>query len=202
MTLKNDIDEIRNGLEAGRYTNEASVSQGIVLKILNSLDWNVFDTSLVSPKYSVGSGRVDFTLCHPPGKPIILIESKDVGNAIGSEKQLFEYAFHQGIPMAILTDGQEWSFFLPGEQGTYHERCVYKLDLLARPIEECCHIFERYLKYSHVISGEAISNAKADYGNVSKKRQIEAALPQAWTELIKEQDEILFELIAEKVQTL
>jgi hypothetical protein len=156
----------------------------------------------VSPEFSVGAGRVDYALCHPPGKPIILVESKDVGSASGAERQLFEYAFHQGIPMAILTDGQEWSFFLPGEQGTYHERCVYKLDLLARTTEECCRIFDRYLKHSEVASGAAIANAKADYGNVSKKRQIDGALPQAWTQLLKEQDEILVELIADKVETL
>lgn len=92
--------------------------------------------------------------------------------------------------------------FLPGEQGSYHERCVYKLDLIARTTEECCRIFERYLKYSEVTSGEAISNAKKDYGHASKQRQMENALPQAWLQLIKEQDEILVDLIAEKVETL
>ena len=104
--------------------------------------------------------------------------------------------------MAILTDGQEWSFFLPGEQGTYHERCVYKLDLLARTTEECSRVFERYLKHSEVACGAAIANAKADYGNVSKKRQIADALPQAWMQLVAEQDEILVELVADKVETL
>ena len=202
MPLNIDIEDIRNGLKAGRYKNEASVSQGIILRLLNSLGWQIFDSSHVSPEFAVGTGRVDYALCHPPGKPIILVESKDVGSASGAEKQLFEYAFHQGIPMAILTDGQEWSFFLPGEQGNYHERCVYKLDLLARTTEECCRIFDRYLKHSEVASGAAIANAKADYGNVSKKRQIDAALPQAWTQLLKEQDEILVELIADKVETL
>ena len=38
--------------------------------------------------------------------------------------------------MAILTDGQEWSFYLPGEQGRYDERRVYKPDLLEREISE------------------------------------------------------------------
>lgn len=202
MPLNIDIEDIRNGLKAGRYKNEASVSQGIILRLLNSLGWQIFDSSHVSPEWSVGAGRVDYALCHPPGKPIILVESKDVGTAAGAERQLFEYAFHQGIPMAILTDAQEWSFFLPGEQGTYHERCVYKLDLLARTTEECCRIFERYLKHSEVASGSAIANAKADYGNVGKQRQIDGALPQAWTQLLKEQDEILVDLIADKVETL
>ena len=94
---------------------------------------------------------------------MILIESKDVGSAYGAEKQLFDYAFNQGIPMAILTDAQDWSFFLSGKQGTYHERCVYKLDFIASTTEECCGVFERYLNYKEVISRGAIENAKNDY---------------------------------------
>lgn len=202
MPLKADIEDIRNGIKLGRYKNEASVSMGIILRLLNSLGWPIFDSSQVSPEYALGSGRVDYALCHPPGKPIILIEAKNLGDASGAERQLFEYAFHQGIPMAILTDGQEWNFFLPGEQGAYHERCIYKLDLMVRGIDECCRIFERYLNRSEVISGAAIANAKDDYRNVSKQRQIEIALPQAWAELLKEQDEILVELLADKVETL
>lgn len=202
MPLYSDLEDIRNGLKAGRYKNEASISQGIVLRILNCLGWSIFDSSQVSPEYTVGSGRVDYALCHPAGKPIILVESKNLGNTQGAEKQLFEYAFHQGIPMAILTDGQEWNFFLPAEQGAYHERCVYKLDIMARAINECCQTFERYLKHSEVVSGAAITNAKDDYKNVSRERQIDVALPQAWSILLEEQDEILVELIADKVETL
>jgi hypothetical protein len=202
MSLNSDIEDIKSKLKSGSYQNEAAVSQGIILRLLNSLGWPIFDSLRVSPEYTIGTGRVDYALCHPPGKPIILIESKDVGSAYGGEKQLFEYAFHQGIPMAVLTDGQEWSFFLPGEQGAYHERCVYKLDLIARSTEECFRVFDRYLNYEQVISGNAITNAKNDYKDVSRQRQIEIALPEAWKVLIKEQDEILVELIADKVETL
>ncbi|MCX8155268.1 MAG: hypothetical protein N3J91_02245 [Verrucomicrobiae bacterium] len=202
MSLAEDINDIREGLRAGRYKNEASVSQGIILRLLNALGWAIYDTTIVCPEYNSGNGRVDFALCHPPSKPVVIVESKDIGNAVGAEKQLFEYAFHHGIPMAILTDGQEWSFFLPAEQGNYHERCVYKLDLVARTTDECCRIFERYLKYAEVASGKAITNAREDHGHSSRQRQMAAALPQAFKQLIEEQDEILVDLIAEKVETL
>ena len=202
MRLEDEILQIQNGLRAGSYTNEAAVSQGIILRLLNSLGWGIFDATQVWPEYSLGSGRVDFALCSPPSKPAIIVESKDVGKAQGAERQLFEYAFHQGIPMAVLTDGQEWSFFLPGEQGAYHERCVYKLDLLARPTEESAKIFLRYLQFGEVASGRAIENAKSDYRNVSRGRQIDAALPKAWLQLLRDQDELLVELVADRVETL
>jgi predicted type IV restriction endonuclease len=63
---------------------------------------------------------VDFALCHPARKPAVFIEVKKVGlSDAAAEKQLFEYAFYKGIPMAILTDGQDWQFFLPAEQGDF-----------------------------------------------------------------------------------
>jgi predicted type IV restriction endonuclease len=104
--------------------------------LLDRLGWNVFDHATVTPEFPIQDLRVDFALCHPSQKPAILIEVKKIGYADGAERQLFEYAFHEGIPMAILTDGQVWSFFLPAEQGNYQERCVYKLDILARTTEE------------------------------------------------------------------
>lgn len=201
MSLEADIQDIQNGLNSGRYANEAAVSQGIILRLLSRLGWQIFDSSHVWPEYALGSGRVDYALCCPPSKPVILIESKDVGRAFGAERQLFEYAFHQGIPMAVLTDGQEWSFFLPGEQGAYHERCVYKLDLIARPVAESTRIFERYLKHEEVVSGDALENAKSDYRTVSRTRQIKDALPVAWQQILRDQDELLVDLIAERVAT-
>ena len=113
------------------------MSQGIVLRILHALGWPAYDTQAVWPEYSLSGRRVDFALCHPPGKPIAFIEVKQIGQSDGAERQLFEYAFHDGVPMAILTDGREWNFFLPGEQGDYGERRVYKLDMMECDLAEC-----------------------------------------------------------------
>src|SRR5437899_2724355 len=106
--LRDDIEDIRLGIRAGRFTNEAAVRQGIVLRVLHTLSWPTYDTQIVSPEYSVEGRRVDFALCHPAGKPVVFIEAKQVGQSDGGERQLFEYAFHKGVPMVVLTDGQEW----------------------------------------------------------------------------------------------
>ena len=200
--LESVITEIQNQIRTGQFKNEAEVKQGIVLRILDTLDWKVFDARIVSPEYALESRRVDYALCHPQSVPKLLIEVKDIGNAGGAERQLFEYAFHKGIPMAILTDGQEWSFFLPGEQGDYQERCVYKLDLLTRPVDESAKRFQRYLAHDEVTSGRALQAARDDYRNVSTVRTIQTALPEAWKSLLEEEDELLLELLADKVQSL
>ena len=106
MTLQEHIDEIRDDLRNEAFMNEASVSQGIVLRLLHALGWPRYNTRVVIPEYSVEGRRVDFALCHPPSWPLVFIEVKRLGQIEGAERQLFEYAFHRGI--AILTDGRDF----------------------------------------------------------------------------------------------
>jgi hypothetical protein len=202
MTLESHIEDIRSGIKVGRFANEASVSQGIVLRLLHALGWPAYDTQIIIPEYSLEGRRVDFALCHPASKPVAFIEVKQLGQSEGAERQLFEYAFHRGIPLAILTDGQEWNFFLPGEQGNYGERRVYKLDIVERDLAECALRLNRYLKHDAVVSGAAIADARSDYKNVSRERQIIATLPQAWARLVEDEDELLLELVADRVESL
>ncbi len=202
MDLKEHIYQIRDAIKAGRFPNEAAISQGIVLRLLQVLGWPIFDSEFVSPEYTIEGKRVDFALCHPRSKPIVFIEVKQIGKTEGAESQLFEYAFYKGVPMAILTDGQEWHFYLPGEQGKYNERRVYKLDILEREIDESVLRLMRYLNYDEVCSGKAIEAARMDYKNVTRERQVKDTLPIAWEKLIDEPDELLVELIADKVESL
>src|SRR5260370_717107 len=158
--LKRDVEEIREAIRMGQFTNEAAVCQGIVLRLLHALSWPTYDTQIVFPEYSVEGRRVDFALCHPARKPLVFIEVKQIGQSDGAaERQLFEYAFHKGVPMAILTDGQEWQFFLPAEQGEYGERRVYKLDIVEPEIDQTISPLERYLNYQPICFRAAIAPA-------------------------------------------
>ncbi len=200
--LLRHLEVIQAGLRSGHFPNEASVSQGIVLRILNALGWPTYDTQVVSPEYALEGRRVDFALSHPALKPKVFVEVKQVGQSEGAERQLFEYAFHKGVPLVILTDGREWNFFLPAEAGDYGERRLYKLDVLERSLDESVLRFERYLGYESVCSGQALLAARDDYQDVARSREIRDALPIAWQKLVDEEDELLLELIADRVESL
>lgn len=202
MELDQHILRIRSAIQSGSFANEAAVSQGVVLPLLHALGWPVFDPRVVAPEYSVEGRRVDYALCDPPGKPVVFVEVKQAGHADGADRQLFEYAFHEGVPMAVLTDGQEWDFYLPAEQGRYDERRVYKLDMVERDVEECAYRLRRYLAYETIRSREAIANARKDYNDVHRRRQVEAALPEAWRKLVEGPDELLIDLLADQVESL
>ncbi len=202
MDLIATIDTIKDQLRQGVFTSEAAVSQGILMRILSALDWNVFDTSLVIPEYSVEGRRVDFALCNNPNKVAVFVEVKKVGMSEGADRQLFEYAFHIGVPMAILTDGQEWNFFLPGEQGRYDERRFYKLDLLERSSREAAERLKRYLRYDAICSGKALESAREDYKKSTVVMTLKRTIPRAWEKLIADQDSLLLEMLADQVEVL
>lgn len=199
---KQDIEAIRDALRAGSFQNEAAVTQGVVYRVLRALGWPDFDTHVVCPQFAVPGGRVDLALCHPADKPRVFIEVKQVGSALGAEQQLFQYAFHNGVPLVILTDGAEWSFFIPAGVGDYSERRVYKLDLMEREVGESVRRFERYLKFEDVCSGGALSAAQEDYADVARAREIRQALPQAWRKLVDDGYDLLLDLLADRTASL
>lgn len=77
--VQETIGRIRNSVQAGQFTNEAAVSQGAVLPVLQALSWPVFDTSVVVPEFAVESRRVDYALCDDTGKPRVFLEVKRGG---------------------------------------------------------------------------------------------------------------------------
>ncbi|MXY99110.1 DUF4268 domain-containing protein [Candidatus Poribacteria bacterium] len=184
MELKEHIDDIRSRLKQKLFLNETAVRQGIVDRLLNALGWQTFDTQRVYPEYPINGGRVDYALCHPPGKPLVFIEVKRVGNIEGAEKQLFEYAFHEGVPILILTDGQKWRFFHPAGSGSYQERLVRELDLIADGNEESSKCLLKYLMYTAVQAGIAGQVIAEDYQEILQHREVRRHLPEAWENLL------------------
>ena len=153
MSLEPTLADVTHRLRQGRFSNEQAISQGIVLRLLQDLGWDTWDTATVWPEYQTGEGRADFALCVPPSKPAIFIEVKQPGRADNGVRQALEYAFHTGVPFVVLTDGKTWSFYLPAEQGSYEERRVHKLDLFERPAAEVATVLDQYLSRPRVEAG-------------------------------------------------
>lgn len=203
MTLEEHIQDIKNKLGREEYPNEQAISQGIVLRLLGAVGWDTYDTKAVIPEYQVEGKRVDFALCVPKySRPVIFIEVKKLGNIEKADRQLFEYASREGTPFVVATDGREWHFYLPVKPGDYDERKVYKLDLMERDASESSERLQRYLSYDAVSSGKALEDAEGDYKDISERRQARENIPEAWKRLIEEKDEILLDVIREKVEDI
>jgi len=196
------LRRIASGLEQGHYTNERAVSTSIVVPILRALNWDDADPTLVRPEYTSGQGRVDYALFPKPGSPAVFVEVKGVGKSGEADLQLFQYAFHEGAQIAVLTDGRVWNFYLPGEHGNYDERRVYQLDILERQPAESQERFTRYLERGRVVQGDALRDARADYQNRASQRQAEAVMPKAWQEMLVEPDVELMNLLRERAEAM
>jgi predicted type IV restriction endonuclease len=198
--LEELIEKICRRLNDGAYPNEAAVSFSILMPILRTLGWDDSDPDQVIPEHSSGGRRVDFALCGSSKRPSVFVEVKGVGRALEGDRQLFEYAFHEGIPICLLTDGRDWSFYLPSGQGSYDDRRVYRLQLNERPANESARIFERYLSRARVKSGEALDAANQDYRDIASKREASRNLPQAWNQLTSGPEDLLIDLLVEQTE--
>ncbi len=202
MTLVATIGSIADRINRNSYRNETEVREAIVNRVLYELGWDIYDPTAVRREYTVDKRRVDYALFTSTSAPAVFIEVKAPNSGDDGDRQLFEYAFHQGTPFAILVNGREWSFYLPAEQGNYSERRVQKLDLLERDPKDSARVLERYLKFDRVRDGSAHSDARTDYQSAARQREAEKTIPRAWQDLISQPDELLIDLIAEKVVSL
>ncbi len=202
MTLEILLSRIRERLSKDQYRNEAAISTGVVLPILRALGWDDSDPDQVAPEFSSGKGRVDFALFGAPRRGAVFVEVKGVGRSDLGDRQLFEYAFHEGVPLCILTDGREWSFYLPSGQGNYDERRVHRLRLDERAVEDAVRVLHRYLDRERVRSGDAHEDAIRDYRDLASRREASRIIPQAWKQLVSGPEDLLVELVADQTEAL
>jgi len=202
MSLQSLIKIIRTRLEEGAYQNEAAVSVGVVLPILRSLGWDDADPTQIVPEFSMPGGRVDFALFGGVRQPSVFIEVKGVGRAGSGDKQLFEYAFHQGVPICVLTDGREWSFYYPPGEGDYSQRRVQKLHLVERDENQLEATFRRYLQRERVRTGEARDAVDLDFRDLRSRREAQRSIPKAWGTLVGEPEELLVELLQDQTEAV
>ena len=196
------LNKIKLRLAQGAFPNEASVSHGILIPLLQQLGWDPAEPDQVMPEYVSGRGRVDFALCTSAGRPAVFIEVKGVGRSLDGDRQLFEYAFHEGVPLCILTDGREWSFYLPGAQGSYNDRRVYRLQLDDRSVEDSQSTLRRYLDRERVRSGAALEAATTDYRDAAAKREAARSIPEAWLQIVGAPEDLLIELVSDQAEAL
>jgi hypothetical protein len=183
-------------------TVEEATCQGVVLPILGRLGWNRDNVREVVPQFQIGSDRVDYCL-KIESKCCAFIEVKRYGEPLDAhQEQLLKYAFKQGVGLAILTNGSAWWFYLPSLEASWEQRKFYAIDILEQEVELVVRAFRQFLSRDAIQDGSALLQAKEVYKSKEKQRIIERTIPDAWTKLCQEQDDLLVDLIADKVESL
>ena len=201
--LTTEIERIRSNPSIPSL-DEAAVKQGVIMRILNALGWDTFDIEEVKPEHSVGSRKVDYAL-RINGRNKVFLEAKrpneDLGNP-APQLQLLDYSFREGVPLAVLTNGLHWWFYLPLREGSWEERRFYNNDIAKDDITDTVNRLTDFLSRDNVSSGEAIKNAESHLTLLRSEREIDETLPKAWAQLISDPDKMLVELLDDKVEEL
>ena len=199
--LTAEIERIRSNPSI-QSLDEANVKQGVILPVLNALGWNPFNTSEVRPEFPVQGGNVDYSL-RLYGTNKVFLEAKRPSEDLSKHQvQLLNYSFADGVPLAILTNGLDWWFYLPLRVGSWEERRFCSIDLREGNVSQKVLQLTHYLSKNRISSGEAIVSAEMHLDILLGFRKAERALPKAWERLITDPEEIVIHLLNKHVKEL
>lgn len=201
MSLEKTLSDVVGKLRENRFLTESAIATGVVLRVLNDLNWSVFDPAVVWPEYSTGIERVDFALCEPPEKPRVFVVVKRPGGIEDGVKQSLEYAFRTDVPLLILTDGKIWRFYLSGEQDDHDREAISMLNLFESSVSKSSATLRTYIERSRVARGEALDTAREEYEIQNRRARSRRQIPEAWISLVDNSDELLIELVADAVES-
>jgi len=148
--LHRAIGKVSERLRQAGFQNERAVCNGAVHPILQACGWDVQNQQEVWPEYTTEKNTfVDYALLIN-GIPLIFIEVKHRLDGENKRrealKQLLEYAFSEGVPIAILTDGDLWAFYWPAAPGKMEERLVAEVQLTQTDPAVCAQLLSQYLQ--------------------------------------------------------
>jgi len=192
--LKQFINEKRG--EKLISLDESNTKQTIILRLLSILGWDTYTRDEVYSEYSVGSKSVDYSL-RIKGKNKVFIEVKRPKEELENhQEQLLNYAFREGISLAILTNGIAWWFYLPLQSGDWEQRKFLTINIARQNNkDEMIDNFIKILSKNNVLSGEAVEIAKIIHKSRQKQKIINSTLPKAWNKIISEGNKALIDLI-------
>ena len=194
--VRREIERIQGYISSGRLTSfdEANTKATAIEPIFRELGWDVVDPDEVRREYSVGSRSVDYALfCDDTLK--VFIEAKRGAESLERhDEQLLDYAFAEGVEIAILTNGATWWFYLPIRAVSWERRKVATVELDRQDSTEITQKLADLLGKENVESGAAIQKAE--------RHQISEILPTVWNKLVSEPDNSIVNLIAERTHRL
>ena len=181
---------------------EEATRQGAVLPVLAYLGWNTYNIREVIPEFSVGTGRVDYCLAIGEKKSVFLEVKRMTDDLEKHERQLLEYAFTEGIDIAVLTNGLVWWLYLPLSSGNWQQRKFFAIDIRQQEPEKAVQHFKDFLSREAIVKGTALAHARSAQASREKENLIRQTMPKAWQQLFDEPDERLLDLFADRIESM
>jgi len=198
------VRSIHDGQIALDDANEEAVRQAVINPILVYLGWNTEKIAEVYPEFGIEGKRVDYCL-RLRGSEQVIIEAKKPGeNLAKHEEQLLEYSFRRGVPLAVLTNGMEWWFYLPLKKGPWKERKFFAVDMTSQAADLAAQHLTEFFSKGAVADGSAEHLADEISDDNLRQHKTSEALPKVWAEMMAQPDDLpneLFDLIFQRVES-
>ncbi len=183
-------------------SSEQDTREIAVNTVIGELGWDTLDRDEVAREYSVRGGRVDYCLRSQAGN-LVLIEVKRAGTDLTEhQEQLLRYAFDEGAPLAVLTDGLVWWLYLPTAGTSWEQRLFFRVNFREEQPDASAAALYRFLNRDGVVSGAAQGEAEREFESQERDRRVRAALQDAWQRVLGDPNSLLRDLLAEAVQEI
>jgi hypothetical protein len=106
------------------------------------------------------------------------------------------------VPIAILTSGLTWWFFLPLVQGSAEEKKFLTIEMGSQKAEEASETFENFLTKESVLSGETEKAAEDIYTARQRDFFIKETLPKAWAQIMSDPKKWLADILGSVTEEL
>ena len=184
--LSERIEEVKKHMGKHELRTQADVVETIVTPLFTQLGWKFDDPRMVVSDFETPAGKVDLALCHPAGRPRVLVTIEDAapaeaaGDAADSDGPRADHPFNDctldAIQLAIANNGIEWAFHFPAGPGSIRNREFARFDIMCDSEEEVAEELENYLAFHAMKSGEALRLAERQY----RDRRFPAEAVAAW----------------------
>jgi hypothetical protein len=185
--MKETLTDIKSKLQSGDYGNEEHVRLSLVARVLQKLDWNIWDPTEVNTEFVVvpneDKTRVDLALFCRPTLPSVYIEIKAVGQMQGRlpdvERQVRDYNRNNTALFSVITDGRDWRFYYSQTAGEFSQKCFESFNLENDNIDDIERSLMTFLKKSEIANDNARREAETYLQLNQKQRAMEDCLPEA-----------------------
>ena len=174
--------------------SEIATRMWAVHPILEALGWRLHAPDEFVPKHPAAGGSPYYCL-RGGGRTLALIEARRAGADLAGERQRIpSSSAEEGAPLAALTDGLTWLFYLPERMDPDDPQPFFRVDCRGQDPARAAAGLERFLGREASLGGSALAAARDEAGRRERER---AALDAAWEHMLGDPDGLVRDLLAE-----
>lgn len=200
------IDDIQKDIGNYEELGEFAIKQVVILRVIQSLGWNIFDLKEVKPEFPINivgrNGKVDYSLRIGEINKVFLEIKKSSEPLEKHQGQLLDYAFAEGVKLAILTNGLTWWFYLSLYEGGWEQRKFYTIDFVQQNLVDIVDMFDSLLSKEKIRNGRAYECAEKYLNERINKEKLKTTIPKVWDEMVSQPNIKLVELLVEETEKM